>query len=745
MTSLWFNPYIFSKSYTMNYPFVFTSANTAGSTGPALSNLVSYYTTKYPSQSWFTSTSNFNTTSNIQYWTVPTTGNYTLIAAGAASNNWTSYTGGRGIVVSNTYSFTAGTTLKILIGQQGTNTTGYTSGNYAGYGAGGGTFVTTTSNAAILVAGGGGNPFNIISTVGGDAVTTTSGSNGTAGGTGGTAGSGAAATTSDHNGGAGLLGNACGDASTTVAQAYIKGGKGGTYGQPNGGFGGGGTIGGGGGYSGGACINFGQSGWGGGGGSYDMNNTTNNNAAQYTSNVFGTTLGYNLGSGFLMVIQQTYVLSNLISYWDFSNPISYSGTGTTFTDISPGGNINLTISNGGTYSSSPSPNMTFASSTYALSSTLTLNLASNGFTFELLIKPSSASSYLTMMSYCNSAIGTDGLSDGAFTMTSFPGTSWGFFTSRNANYTVPTGFSSGSWLHYVWTVNSSNIFTGYVNGVVVGTGTGFGPLPSSNSFALSLGNATQTVTPSKGMPGNYALGRVYQRPISGTEVYTNYASILGLSNPYSLPNYPQPLIYVPLFSSASTNIGSGSQTITINGTMAFTTIASKQCITCSPSVANYISIAYGSVVPSQFTVCFWFYRNDTTLYTCYGISDSVKTPGNNSNELDLLAGTACTTYAALPTQWTSYSTSSGTVNATTWYHYACTVNVATGTFSVYLNGALQGTGTGSATTWTSSINTIYLGTSADGARGFSGYMRQFQFYPSIISAANITYIYNSTA
>jgi hypothetical protein len=276
-------------------PFTFTTMGTRGATGPP--STATYAT---PPQGGFT------ITSGIQYWTVPTTAYYTFIAAGAGSQNWTGYTGGRGIVVSTRVSLNSGTIIKILVGQQGNNTISYTSGNYAGYGAGGGTFIYNNSTSSIiLIAGGGGNPFNIVSGPGGDAVAATTASNGTAGGQGGSGGNGCVNTSPDHNGGAGFnsgsAGNAHGDSLTTVAQSFMNGGTGATYnGQPVGGFGGGGQIGGGGGYSGGGCIGFGQSGWGGGGGSYDVNGISNN-ALIYTTLVNGVSGGYNTGSGFVVV------------------------------------------------------------------------------------------------------------------------------------------------------------------------------------------------------------------------------------------------------------------------------------------------------------------------------------------------------------------------------------------------------------------------------------------------------------
>ena len=75
--------------------------------------------------------------SGIQTWTVGTTGSYFMVAAGAAGASYGTNTGGNGIVVSNTYSFTAGQTVAIAVGQTtyGCSSTGFAAG-------GGGTFIS---------------------------------------------------------------------------------------------------------------------------------------------------------------------------------------------------------------------------------------------------------------------------------------------------------------------------------------------------------------------------------------------------------------------------------------------------------------------------------------------------------------------------------------------------------------------------------------------------------------------------
>ena len=89
--------------------------------------------------------------SGIQYWTVPTTGYYTMEAWGAQGGR-TSYSGengGNGAIMRGDFFLEGGTVLKILVGQEGAD------GSQSAGGAGG-TFIATVENEPLLVAGGGG-------------------------------------------------------------------------------------------------------------------------------------------------------------------------------------------------------------------------------------------------------------------------------------------------------------------------------------------------------------------------------------------------------------------------------------------------------------------------------------------------------------------------------------------------------------------------------------------------------------
>src|SRR6218665_3233039 len=145
-----------------------------------------------------TTTQTFNYTGTIENWTVPAgVTSITIEAKGAEGgyNTSSTTTAGLGASMKGDFTVVPGSTLKILVGQQPTNT--------AGNGGGGGTFVTDTSNNPLIVAGGGGG-----SSQGADSpdknanITTTGGTGAGAGGAGGTAGNGGSIGSSGFQSGA---------------------------------------------------------------------------------------------------------------------------------------------------------------------------------------------------------------------------------------------------------------------------------------------------------------------------------------------------------------------------------------------------------------------------------------------------------------------------------------------------------------------------------------------------------------
>jgi len=288
-------PYYGSSLYTFPTGSYVTFNGTSGYTGPSLSTAISTLSSNV-STSWSSNTLYFNTSGGIQLWTVPSTGTFTILAAGAAGGTASSV-GGRGLIWSGNFSLVSGTILYILVGQLGV------SSGYGGPpGGGGGTFVLQGSGTStpLIISGGGGGGANTIygGSVSYDAVSTNTGVTplGTgsqiSGGTGGTGGNGATGGgngSGGGNNGGGLLSSGTGGGGYTAGGGtnlngfgYAQGGSGGFSTSPStqsyGGFGGGASGyvngfagfggGGAGGYSGGGGAGTNGNG-GGGGGSYN--------------------------------------------------------------------------------------------------------------------------------------------------------------------------------------------------------------------------------------------------------------------------------------------------------------------------------------------------------------------------------------------------------------------------------------------------------------------------------------------
>lgn len=270
----------------------FTNCGATGRTGPTQSQANAQY------GAGMVTIKNFG----IQQWTVPAgVCDITIEAWGAEGGDVSGNSPGRGARMRGDFNVTGGTTLYIVVGQEGLS---QATNNCNGGGGGGGTFVYIPSNPQpLIVAGGGGGAYRGANGVDGG-VGTSGATSSTSQGTPGNGGNGGAAGPCGSGwpgaGGAGWLNN--GGTTCVWGSGSSKGGNTGPDwrgGERNlagnqgsqvqdGSFGGGGSSfhggGGGGGYSGGggggSCSN-GLSG-GGGGGSYNSGTNQNNSAGVRT-------------------------------------------------------------------------------------------------------------------------------------------------------------------------------------------------------------------------------------------------------------------------------------------------------------------------------------------------------------------------------------------------------------------------------------------------------------------------------
>jgi hypothetical protein len=338
----------------------FTNAGATGRLGPKLDAVRSAYSTT----AWANTYLNMDGDNGIQLWTVPKTGSYTIVCAGARGGGTTP---GKGVIIQAKASLTKSQKIAILVGQLGS---GYMCG-----GGGGGSFIWKYADSTLIMSAGGGGGSNGAGTDSADntnASYTTSGNAGTTtwGGVGGTGGNAGGFKDNTYNfwesmNGAGWLSN--GSVQSTANDAYVpvgyytdtainmsahsplNDGRGGAsfYASTSsieGGFGGGGggggesnhnssVGGGGGGYSGGG--NGGNNsmplrGSGGGGGSYTSGLTSVSNYG-YTSSHGYVTITMLTSPATLTFLKTTfyvkYVLNSTISI-----PAALISTNNTDTD-----------------------------------------------------------------------------------------------------------------------------------------------------------------------------------------------------------------------------------------------------------------------------------------------------------------------------------------------------------------------------------------------------------------------------
>tara|TARA_B100001142_G_scaffold6565_1_gene6654 strand:- start:6138 stop:7169 length:1032 start_codon:yes stop_codon:yes gene_type:complete len=220
---------------------------------------------------WKSDTNFLNVSAGVISWAVPIDGNYQITVKGGQGGRSNCYgpAGGLGARLTGTFALSQGDTLKMVIGQRGTN-------NCYDCGGGGGTYVCTSNNSPLIIAAGGGAGSASGYPYGGNGYhgrhDITNGSLGYSGRPGGTNGSGGTGYNA-AGGGGGLTGDGSG---SWYGRAFTNGAQGGP-GSAQGGFGGGGGgggtngAGGGGGYSGGGATQW--SFWGAGGGSYNGGNS----------------------------------------------------------------------------------------------------------------------------------------------------------------------------------------------------------------------------------------------------------------------------------------------------------------------------------------------------------------------------------------------------------------------------------------------------------------------------------------
>lgn len=204
----------------------------------------------------------------------------------------------------------------------------------------------------------------------------------------------------------------------------------------------------------------------------------------------------------------------LVLYLDAGNITSYSGSGTTWTDLS--GNSNTgTLTNGPTYSSANSGIITFdGTNDYVnINSSNSLLSAAQG-TVSVWFK------YNSISANGNSVISKidSFASNNGYNIYLYNNTIAGEIKVSNTAYGVTTSVSSNIWYNFTMTYSSNGFINAYLNGVKKGTYS----LPSFSmtSQALKIGTGNDIYWGY--FNGSVSNVQIYTKILTDTEVLKNY-------------------------------------------------------------------------------------------------------------------------------------------------------------------------------------------------------------------------------
>jgi hypothetical protein len=645
------------NTLTILYPFsgifTFTPSGATGRNGPSLSQSRTTYASY---GSWTTDTSFFNITQQgYQKWTIPQSGYYVIVCAGAQGGSGGG-SGGTGISQSAIIYLTVGQVLTVVVGQMGLNGT-----NNGGGGGGSFVFNTTTSMLLMASGGGGGGYYSTYSTNSSyqNAVINTSGQSGVVGNSGGIiignggidGGGGASGTYSTYypgngGGGAGYSGNGglsvFGGETGSAALSYLNGATGGINAGGSaagaGGFGGGGGAewfssfggGGGGGYSGGGGGVY----WGGGGGggsysSVDLlsygTNTGNgfvnislvSGSALPTGGTITLNAGLIISSGSVTITSASYASGYNIYISTTTNPINsvYS----------------FTVWVAGTYSFSPSPLLIPNITYYAV--LVPYNGVGNGI-----------ASYSTGVATPNVPTG------GAIVLNSG-------LTITSGSVTISAASGATSYIVYISTTTSTANSVYNFTTATTGSAVSFTPSPNLNLgttyYALMVPSNTSgngitsyssgVLTPNLPYGGAIVLNSGLT-PTSGSVTIT--AAIGGTSY----------IVYI------------STTTSTENSVYNFTTSTTGSAVSFTPSPSLNLNTRYYAILLPSNT-----YGNGTISFSAEVLTPNIPTGGAIilNTDLTILGGSVTIVVASDATNYTVYiSTTTSTAQSV--YNFSTT-------------------------------------------------------------------------
>jgi hypothetical protein len=432
--------------------------------------------------------------------------------------------------------------------------------------------------------------------------------------------------------------------------------------------------------------------------------------------------------------------------------LSYSGTGTTWKDLTSNGNNPLLV-NGPTFDTNNGGSLLFdGSNDYAnIASPTNLNLGTSDFTISVwfyLYGLPSGESYPN----CYWVFGTGPQSSISNTQI-FVGKDRLHFdinTDNGGPIDINHGFSINTWYHIVVT-RSGNTFTAYKNGVVLQTATS--SQSAVNGYGWAIGKPEPTPSGTIGyFYGRIATFSVQTTALSQTEILQNYnaqKTRFGLTadtivtSGLTLNLDAGSVISYPTTGTTWYDITGNNYNVTLNNGPTFSNSGTSSSIVFD-GTDDYGIIPYNSA---------WNYNNNITLEAWVMVTSNTnwyqgifgpfsQTPAYNGFNFSVNAFTNKFAFLVGGNGGAAYYVQQNTqYSLNTWYHLVGVIN--NGTSRLYVNGILQNDST--SMTVAPPVGPFMLGKFYDGINDFyfGGRIANGKFYNRVLSQSEITQNYNA--
>ena len=388
-----------------------------------------------------------------------------------------------------------------------------------------------------------------------------------------------------------------------------------------------------------------------------------------------------------------FITAGMRVRYEVTNTSSYSGTGTTITDLI--GNANGTLYNSPTYINNAGTylNMSSASSNYIL----TGNIGSVGVESVFMwVYPTGNGVLLSEVG--QAAINT-GWHDAQMeiTGTTIRYSVWPYTINANTGF-ISSNITLNTW-HYVGFTYDGATLNAYLDGASVGTYSIAKQNPTNLYFGIGATDATNTLSTGGGGYGNFRFGafHFYTRVLTSNEVLLNY-------------NSTKIATYITSSNATLTGASVVAQSPFSSGGNSYYTVGSTSSYVSFPGKT---SLALGT---GDYTIEWFQYQTASTTWPrifWYGTSPSLGVSLEGSYYV-----------------WPSVTpmASHGTI-LNTWVHFAL-VRIS-GKLYLYKNGTLISSASGIANTTniTDASSTFFLGTKAAGGvagEQFAGYITNFR-------------------